>query len=99
MQMGPSLEETLVLPSGISWRSREAKKEGERTMIFERTLAAGASLKGDIGIKEKEPGKLSIANEATVTRPAPRRLEYKEVVRWTGAPPENIGPSRRTSQC
>ncbi len=94
MDMVPTVEETFLLPSQEGWRSREEKKDSERTLIFERTLAAGASLKGDLSIKgaTKGPdaGKLTLVNEAAVSRVAPRRYEYRETLRWIGPPPEGL---------
>lgn len=95
MQMGSSLEDTFLLPSGDGWKSHEEKKEAERSLVFERTLPAGASLKGDLSIKDTEPGKLTLSNEVTVTRVAPGRFEYRETLRWTGAPPKNIGANMK----
>ena len=90
MNMGGSLEDAFVLPSGNEWKSREEKKGEERTMFFERTLAAGASLKGDLSLKGDGTGKLTLVNEVTVTRVAPRRYEYRETLRWTGPPPQSL---------
>jgi hypothetical protein len=87
--MVPSVEETFVLPKE-GWQSREGKKESEHTLTFERTLAPGATLKGDLSIKGAEPGKLTLVNEVTVTRVAPHRFEYRETLRWTGPPPDSL---------
>jgi hypothetical protein len=91
MQMGPALDDTFIVPTGAGWTSKEEKKAEDRTLIFERTVAAGGSVKGDLAIKDDEPGKVKVTNEATVTRQGPKRFEYKEIVRWTGAPPKNMG--------
>jgi hypothetical protein len=88
--MAPSLEEAFVLPAREGWRSREEKKDTERTLIFERTLAPGAIIQGDLSIKGAEPGKLTLVNEVTVSRIAPRRFEYRETLRWTGPPPDTL---------
>src|SRR5260370_35695419 len=80
--MAPAIEDSFVLPSGAAWKSHEGKKNGDRVLTYERTLAAGASLKGDISIKG-DGGKLSLVNEATVTRSGPNRVEYRENLRWT----------------
>ena len=88
MQMTPTLDDTFVVPSGAGWKSREEKKGEERTLILERTLAAGASLQGDLSLKGGEPGKLTLVNEVTVTRAGPRRFEYRETLRWKGDPPK-----------
>src|SRR5579871_2907389 len=77
-QMTPALEETFAVPSGPGWKSHEEKKDDERTMTFERTLAPGAKVTGDVTIKAQEKGRLNLVNEATVTRLGPRRFEYRE---------------------
>jgi len=93
MQMAASLEETFAFPSGDGWKSREDKQtdKDERTMTFERVLATGASLKGDLSIKGADPAKLRLVNEVTVTRAGARRFEYRETLRWQGAPPTRFG--------
>src|SRR5260370_708553 len=48
MQMTPTLDDTFVVPTGAGWKSREEKKGEERTLILERTLAAGGSLHPDL---------------------------------------------------
>jgi hypothetical protein len=89
--MVPSVEETFVLPKE-GWQPREEKKESEHTLIFEKTLAAGATLKGDLSIRGAAPDKLTLVNEVTVSRLAPHRFEYRETLRWTGPPPEMSTP-------
>ena len=44
-------------PSGGEWKSREQKKDSDRTLTFERSLAAGSSLEGDLTIKGGEADK------------------------------------------
>jgi hypothetical protein len=90
MNMAPSLEETFVLPPKDGWQSREEKKDSEHTLIFERTMAPGATIKGDLSIKGTDPGTLTLVNEVTVSRVAPRRFEYRETLRWTGPPPGDL---------
>jgi hypothetical protein len=85
----PGLDDTFAFPSGNGWTSKEDKKGEDRVMTFTRTFAAGASSKGDLSMKGEGPDKLSLVNEAVVSRPGPRRLEYRETLRWTGKPPEN----------
>jgi hypothetical protein len=84
MQMGGTLEEIFALPTGSEWKSREETKGEERSLIFVRNAAAGATVKGDLSIKGEGAGKLDLVNEATVARQAPRRFEYRETLRWTG---------------
>lgn len=88
-QMGGSIEDSFVLPAGEVWKSQTVKKDSEQTVTFERTLAAGASLKGDLSVKG-DGGDLSLVNEASVTRISPRQFEYRETLRWMGPPPENV---------
>ncbi|HLK19341.1 MAG TPA: hypothetical protein VKT81_10300 [Bryobacteraceae bacterium] len=90
-QMTPTLEDTFVLPSGAAWKSHEEKKNDERTLTFERTLAAGAALDGDLSIKGGADGKLNLVNHATVTRLAGNRFEYKETLHWKGDPAKILG--------
>jgi hypothetical protein len=63
-------------------------KKDNTTQTFERLFAAGTPVKGDLSIKApgKTPGKLQLVNEVTVTNIGPNRYEYKEVLRWVGAP-------------
>ncbi len=90
-QMAPALEDVFVIPSGAGWKSHEVKKNGDRTLILERVMAAGATLKGDLTLKDDEKGKLKLVNEATVTRVGPRRFEYRETLHWSGEPLKNFG--------
>jgi len=90
MNMAPSVEETFVLPSTDAWKFHEEKKDTERTLVFEKTMAAGASLKGDLSIKGADPAKVNLINEVTVSRVAPRRFEYRETLRWTGPKPDSL---------
>jgi hypothetical protein len=90
-QMAPALEDVFVIPSGAGWKSHEVKKNGDRTLILERVMAAGATLKGDLTLKDDEKGKLKLVNEATVTHAGPRRFEYRETLHWTGEPFKNFG--------
>jgi hypothetical protein len=89
-QMAPTIDDAFVLPSGEIWKSRQEKKNEELTSIWERTASAGSVIDGDISIKEDEQGKLKLVNSATVTRSG-RRIEYRETLRWRGAPPKNLG--------
>jgi hypothetical protein len=77
-----------VLPPKEGWQLHEEKKNSERTLTFERTLAPGAAINGDLSIKGAAPGQLTLVNEVTVSRVAPRRFEYRETLRWTGPPPD-----------
>jgi hypothetical protein len=90
--MAPPLEDSFVLPSGAAWKSHEEKKDDNRVVTFERSMAAGAVLKGDLSLKG-EAGKLTLVNEAIVTRSA-NRLEYRETLHWSGPPPDsaNVKP-------
>jgi hypothetical protein len=90
-QMTPTLEDTFVLPSGPAWKSSEEKKNDDRTLTFERTLAAGATLDGDVSIKSDAGGKLKLQNHATVTRLAENRFEYRETLHWKGDPTKILG--------
>src|SRR5260370_25587332 len=86
--MAPAIEDSFVLPSGAAWKSHEGKKNDDRVVAYQRALAAGAGLKGDISIKG-DGGKLSLVSEDNVTRSGPHRLEYRETLRWTGDPPDS----------
>lgn len=90
-QVTPTLEDTFVFPSGAVWKSSEEKKDSDRIVTLERVLAAGAALQGDISIKSGVKDKLSLVNQATVTRAGPRRFEYRETLRWKGDPVKLIG--------
>jgi len=82
-QMAPSIDDIFVLPAGADWKSNNVKTDKETSMVFERTLHAGDSLKGDLSIKGGGD-KLQLTNEATVRRVAPRRFEYTETLSWKG---------------
>jgi hypothetical protein len=90
-QMTPTLEDTFVFPSGAGWKSSEEKKADDRTLTFERTAAAGASLKGDVSIKAGAADKLNLVNEVTVVRVGGKRFEYRETLRWKGDPAKILG--------
>ena len=95
MQMGPTLEETFVIPSGAGWKSHEEKKKDERTVIAERTLPAGPRTQSDLTLKGSAEGKLTLVNDVSVSRTGPRRFEYRETLHWKGEPlkiGENIKP-------
>lgn len=93
-QMTPTLEDTFVIPSGTAWKSQEDKKNDDRTITLERTLAPGASLDGDVSVKNGGSGKLNMVNQATVTRLAGNRFEYRETLRWKGDPTKILGKIR-----
>jgi len=89
-QMTPAIEETFAVPSGPAWKTHEEKKGDERTLTFERTLALGAKVAGDVTIKAPEKGRVNLVNEATVTRVGPHRFEYRETLHWKGDPPKGF---------
>ena len=89
-QMTPTLDDTFVIPSGAGWKVSESKKNDERVVTAERNMTAGSSLRSDVSIKGSEPGKLTLVNEATITRQGPRRFEYKETLRWKGDPAQSM---------
>jgi len=82
--MAPDMEETFAFPKGPGWKSHEEKKNDERVLTFERNLAPGASLKGDLSLKG-EPGKMILVNTATVSSLGDR-FEYRETLHWSGSP-------------
>jgi hypothetical protein len=89
MDMGGSIEDSFIVPSGDGWKSHAEKKDSNLTTTFERTLTLGVPLTGDLSLKGDE-GKPAFVNEVTVTRVAPRRFEYRETLRWTGSAPESM---------
>ncbi|HYL39081.1 MAG TPA: hypothetical protein VEV17_24400 [Bryobacteraceae bacterium] len=91
LQVTPTLEDTFVIPSGAGWKSKEEKKDGDHVLTLERTLAAGASLQGDVSVKAGAGGKLRLTNEVRVTPAGPHRFEYRETIRWKGEPGEMLG--------
>jgi hypothetical protein len=88
--MMPPMEDSFVIPSGAGWKSQQGKKDDNLVVTLERTMASGASLKGDVSIKSGEADKLNMVNEVTVTRLGPRRFEYRETLRWKGDPPKSM---------
>jgi hypothetical protein len=89
MDMGGSIEDSFVVPSGNGWKSTTAAKDSNRTLTLEKTFTLGAPLKGDLSIRG-EGDKVTLVNEVSVTRIAPRRFEYRETLRWTGPPPQDM---------
>lgn len=89
-QMAPSIDDTFVFPAGAAWKVTDGKQQGDVTRTFTRTIAAGASLQGDLSVRgDKASPTPKLVNEVTVTRLGPKRFEYKETLRWTGAPPKD----------
>jgi|SRR5271166_2650185 len=84
MQVTPTLEDTFLQPSGPAWKQKQETKNGDQTVTFERTLAPGTPLAGDVSLKAGSSGKLRLTNEVTVTRTGPHRIEYRETLKWKG---------------
>jgi hypothetical protein len=83
---GTSVEDIFVLPTAAAgWKKSEESKGDDRVLTFERSLAAGATLKGDLSLKGDGPDQLSLVNQVAVTRRAPNRIEYQETLRWVGS--------------
>ena len=91
MQMAPTLEETFLFPSSPEWKATSGTLKADATRTFVRTFSAGGSLKGDLSVRQdKGSATMKLVNEVTVTRVGPKRFEYRETLRWTGAPPKDI---------
>src|SRR5580704_10506085 len=86
LQVTPTLEDTFVVPSGPGWNQKQETKNGDQTVTFERTLAPGTPLAGDVSLKAGASGKLRLSNEVSVTRAGPHRFEYRETLKWKGEP-------------
>jgi hypothetical protein len=84
MQVTPTLDDTFALPSGPGWNRKEESKNGDRVLTFERTLAAGTPLQGDVLVKAGLGGYVRLSNEVVVTRSGPKRFEYRETIKWKG---------------
>jgi hypothetical protein len=91
MDMGGSIDDTFIVPSGDGWKSSSEKKDANVTTTFVRALALGTPLKGDLSIKG-EGGKPTLVNEVVVASIGPRRYAYRETLRWTGPPPTGMEP-------
>ena len=95
-QMGGSIEDSFVFPSGDGWKSHTEKRDADQTITFDRTLAAGTPLKGDLSVKG-DKGAVSLVNEVSLARLAPHRFEYRETLHWShsegnyGPPEESTG--------
>jgi hypothetical protein len=89
MDMGASIEDEFILPTGDGWKSTTSKKNADLTTTFEKTFALGTPLKGDLSIKG-DGDTTMLVNEVSVTRLAPRRFEYRETLRWSGPPPTDM---------
>jgi hypothetical protein len=89
IDMSGSIEDSFVVPTGEGWKSSTEKKDSNLTTTFERTLALGVPLKGDLSLKGDE-NKTAFVNEVVVTRVTPRRFEYRETLRWTGPAPDGM---------
>lgn len=82
---GTALEDIFALPSGTpTWKRREETKGDDRILTYDRTLAPGASLKGDVSIKGDEAGKFLLLNQVSVTKRGPNQVEYRETLHWSG---------------
>ena len=51
MDMGASVEDSFIVPSGDGWKSTTAKKDTDQTTTFVKTFAAGAQQRGDLSLK------------------------------------------------
>ena len=91
MQMGSTLEDTFAIPSAAAWKKSERTKETDRIVTLVRTFAAGAGSKGDLALKEDEGGKVALSNDAAVKKSGATRIEYTEVLTWSGEPPKIAG--------
>ena len=89
MDVGGSIEDSFIVPSGDGWKSSTETKDSNVTTTFVRTFAAGVPLKGDLSFKG-DGGKPTLVNEVSVTRLTPRRFEYRETLRWTGPAPTGM---------
>jgi len=90
--MGPTVQEVFAIPSGAAWKSKQETKKDDLVITVERVMAAGASLNGDLSLKDdKSPGKMRLVNQATVTRAGPRRYEYRETLKWKGGADHALG--------
>ena len=72
-QMTPTVDDVFVIPSGAEWKSNTVKTEKDSTIVLERSLRAGDSLKGDLSIKAAED-KLQLVNEVSVRNAGRRRV-------------------------
>jgi len=88
-QMTPTVDDVFVIPSGAEWKSNTVKTEKDSTIVLERSLRAGDSLKGDLSIKAAED-KLQLVNEVSVWNAGRRRFEYRETLSWK-APRGDMG--------
>ena len=84
IQVAPTLGDIFAVPSGPDWKQKDESKNGDHVLTFERTLTQSASIQGDVSIKAVPSGNLRLTNEATVTRSAPHRFEYRETLKWKG---------------
>ena len=87
--LGDAIEDVFVLPAGEEWKTHTEKAEANLTKTFERTFASGAMVKGDLTIKGVQNSVL-LVNDVVVKRLAPNRYEYRETLRWTGPPQDDM---------
>jgi len=80
-QMGPSLDDVFVIPTGAAWKAQQTKSDKDMTKVLERTLRVGDSVDGDVSIKG-DGNNLQLVNKVTVRRLAPKRFEYTETLMW-----------------
>lgn len=91
-QMGPSVQDVFAIPSGAGWKKTQETKKDDLAITVERTLQPGASLDGDLTTKDdKDPAKLHLVNQVTVTRLGPKRFEYRETLKWKGSAAQMLG--------
>lgn len=86
MQMGPTLEDAFAVPSGAAWKTSKETKDESLSITLTRTLRSGAPLSDDVQIKDDDPAKMKFSNQVTVKPLGGNRFEYREVLKWTGAP-------------
>lgn len=87
-----SLGDIFRLPGGAGWTVTRATKKDELTITAVRTVTAGETLVGDVGVKGGPKGKPAVQLTSTVTvrKIGPGRIEYREVLHWNGALPNEI---------
>lgn len=95
--LGPNLSDLIALPTAASgWKVTQTREDNSSIAVTAtRTLAAGETLRNDIGIKASGVGApgLRVQNTVTVRTIAPGQLEYRETLHWNGPRPKDLDAS------
>lgn len=85
MNIGGQLSDTYVLPEGSPWKIQKTVESEEVTYTASCSLRLGATLAGDVRVRDQKGKPPVITNTVSVKELAPGRFRYREVLKWSGA--------------